>query len=132
MSTATDPLAVLGIRVTEPVGEPRRDGAWMLIGSLVTEDDGPVEVIPHRGISTSDHSRLIAAATQVWLHGRAGFSPEGWTYYSRLGWVTDVWVRDRPASRPACGLGVAVLQLEAALIRARHSPSEGGDLARQH
>ena len=93
MSTATDPLAVLGIRVTEPVGYPRRDGAWMLIGSLVTEDDGPVEVIPCRDISATDHDRLIAAASQVWIHGRAGFSPEGWRYHSRIGWVTEVWRR---------------------------------------
>lgn len=93
MSTATEPLAALGIQICEPVGDPKRHGDWTIIGSLVTEDDAPVEVIPRRDISATDHDRLIAAASQVRLHGRAGFSPEGWRHHSCLGWVTDVWRR---------------------------------------
>lgn len=70
-----------------------RDG-WALIGAVISAPGG-VRYVPRHGITAEQRLRLVAAATQVCLHGRIAL-PE-WRFDPRRGWMGGVKAR-QPAS----------------------------------
>ena len=117
MTAATDPLAIVGIQITEPVGKIDRVGGGRVVGTLIYTATA-VEIVPRHGVTNADRNLLTAAAAQVWLHGPDGLDPENWHHLPGIGDVIDLWVRDHPPAE-RCSAGAAAFALSCAVRRVR-------------
>lgn len=89
-------LDLLGIRISAPVGEAEVIGSWLVIGTLVATSS-LIEAVPRRGLMEIQLAKLLAAATKVWLYGRAPL--RGWVFQPELGWVVRVYMRQPSEER---------------------------------